>query len=83
MNIFVRLNVLPCGDVVELAQSDYLDVLHHDGADVALDSVAENDVTMLLQLLQNQLTLARRDAMCVYVCMNVQYCNAKLIIYAS
>ena len=44
-------------------------MLHHDGADVALDSVAENDVTMLLQLLQKQLTLARRDA--VYVCMYV------------
>jgi len=48
-------------------------VLHHDGADVALDSVAENDVTMLLQLLQKQLTLARRDAVnvCMYVCMYV------------
>ena len=44
-------------------------MLHHDGADVALDSVAENDVTMLLQLLQKPLTLARRDA--VYVCMYV------------
>ena len=48
-------------------------MLHHDGADVALDSVAENDVTMLLQLLQKQLTLARRDAVnvCMYVCMYV------------
>jgi hypothetical protein len=53
--------VWPCGDAVDLAQSDDLAVLHHDGADVALNSVAENDVTMPLQLLQKRLTLARRD----------------------
>ncbi len=48
-------------------------MLHHDGADVALDSVAENDFTMLLQLLQKQLTLARRDAVnvCMYVCIGI------------
>ena len=63
----------PYRDAVDLAQSADLAVLHHDGADVALDSVAENDVTMLLQLLQKQLTLARRDAVYVfmYVCIGM------------
>ena len=65
----MKMYARPCRDAVDLAQSDDLAVLHHDGADVALDSVAENDVTMLLQLLQKPLTLARRDA--VYVCMYV------------
>ena len=63
MYVYVR----PYGDAVDLTQSNDLAVLRHDGADVALDSVAENDVTMLLQLLQKPLTLARRDA--VNVCM--------------
>ena len=46
-------------------------MLHHDGADVALDSVAENDVTMLLQLLQKQLTLVRRMHVCIWMTKQV------------
>ena len=51
--------------VVEFAESDDFGVFLEHGADEALHPVAQNDVTVLLQLIQNQLTL------CMYVCMHV------------
>ena len=78
---------------MELAWSDCLQVLHHDGADVALASVAENDVTTLLSATPSESThpgkKTHRICMLVstrttwHVSSYVCYCNIHTYIFIT